>query len=109
VREEAARLLDWLGERAEPTAREALRGKPFLEVRRRIEPVLGQLEWLQNTRPGAQVASCRSAGGVGNPEAVIVLDALAEGAPELRLTQEAQGSIERPARRVSAGDGRNQL
>jgi WD40 repeat protein len=102
VREEAARELDCLGEAAAPALRRALRQKPSLEVSRRIEGLLAKLEWLQSPELARGVRAVEVLEQVGTPAAVEVLAALAKGAPEFRLTQEAKASLERLAKRGAA-------
>jgi hypothetical protein len=92
--------LDWS---AEPVLRQVLARKPSLEVRRRVEALLARLE-----APITSPESLRALRAVavleyiGNPAARQVLQTLAGGAAEARLTQEARASLDRLARRPAA-------
>jgi hypothetical protein len=71
------------------------------EVRDRVKPLLAQLDrsagWLRTLRALQVVES------VGTPEARQLLESLAKGAPDARLTREAQASLRRLARRPAPG------
>ena len=91
--------LERLGELAGPALRAALAAEPPLEAHRRIIALLAKLrptvlppEALRGVR-GVQVLEM-----IVNPQARKVLAVLAAGAAGARLTQEAQGSLERLAR-----------
>jgi WD40 repeat protein len=99
VREAASKELASLGERAEPTLRRALAGSPTLELRRRIEALLAS----PRIPPPEVLRAVRAVQGlerIGTPHARRVLQHLASGAPEARLTREAKASLERLARRA---------
>jgi RNA polymerase sigma factor (sigma-70 family) len=102
-RRRATEELTKLGELAGPALRRALDGEPAPEARRRIEELLGQV-----TEPGADPDRLRSLRALevlersGTPEARRLLESLARGAPEARLTQEAKASLQRLARRPAA-------
>ncbi len=100
VREKAMEELRQLGERAEPGLREALKDKPALEARRRIEKLLEDVrvssvspENLRNLRALEVLEH------IGTPEARSVLRTLADGAAAARLTREAKASLDRLNRR----------
>ena len=99
VREKATQALSALGEQVESALRTALAGNSSLEVRRRVEMILEQLE------PSKSLARLRALRAVAvlehisTPEAREVLEKLANGAPEARLTQEAKASLGRLAKR----------
>src|SRR5579883_3394490 len=100
VREKAQKELEALGDVAEPALRKTLASKPALEVRRRVEAVLERLrgpvtrpELLQSLRAVAVLE------GIGTPEARRLLEVLVKGAPEARLTSEANTSLQRLERR----------
>jgi RNA polymerase sigma factor (sigma-70 family) len=103
VREKAVTELEQFGPEAQPVFREVLAGKPSAEVRK-------QLEALQDVsplpvRPGEELRGVRAAAvleQVGTPEARRLLEALAAGAPEARLTQEAKAVLARLAGRPGA-------
>jgi WD40 repeat protein len=103
VRERAARELEELGELAEPVLNKALAGKPSPEVRRRAAALLAKLGGP--VRSPATLQALRAVEvleHVGTPAAVVVLKALAQGAPAARLTQDANAALERLARRVAS-------
>jgi RNA polymerase sigma factor (sigma-70 family) len=98
--EQALRRLDLL---AEPALLEALRRAPPLEPRRRMERLMKELhgpvrapEVLRAVRAVAVLEYA------GTPEARRVLEALAKGAPEARLTREAKSALRRLERRPDA-------
>jgi hypothetical protein len=100
VRDRATRELEKMGDLSEPALRKVLIGQPSLEARRRVEQLLQKLrdaitnpEQLQALR-GIEVLEY-----IGTPEARGVLDVLARGAPEARLTQEAKAARQRLSER----------
>jgi hypothetical protein len=96
TREDASLELERLGERAEPLLRKALQNEPSAEVRRRVEVLLEKLEMPERAAEqlrllrGVQSLECS-----GTPAARELLQALARGAPEAGLTQEAKAARER--------------
>jgi RNA polymerase sigma factor (sigma-70 family) len=102
VRERAAAALERLGEPALPALRRALDGQPRPEGRRRLEQLLEKQE-RQRWSPSPEGLQVRRAVEVleraGTLEARRVLEALAAGAPEARLTQDARGALARLSRR----------
>jgi hypothetical protein len=100
VREQATRKLEEQGESAEPALRNALKSRPSLEVRQRVERLLGR---LSKAVPSAEVLrglrSVELLERLGTPAAQGVLKTLVNGSPEAQLTQEAQASLERLAKR----------
>ncbi len=97
VREKATRELEEMGEAAEPALRKALADKPTLEVRRRIEPMVKDLERWPATSPSTLRAwrALEVLEHLGTPEAQRLLQELAGGTPEARLTREATASLKR--------------
>jgi WD40 repeat protein len=100
VREKATRELEKMGPLAQTDLQKALTREPSLEMRKRIERLLEKLqgpitspETLQSLR-GIAVLQL-----IGTPDALGVLETLARGCPEARLTQEAKIALERMARR----------
>jgi hypothetical protein len=80
--------------------REALTGKPSLEMRRRLKELLDPLE--SGTLSSEQLSALRALEvleHIGKPEAQKVLKTLADGASAARLTREAKASWERLAGR----------
>lgn len=93
VRDKAAKELARLGEQAEPTLRQVLKKPCSLEVRRRLERLLDQVE------QGPTTLSLRRAMAVleqiGTPEARQLVAALARGAPDTHTTREALATLKR--------------
>jgi hypothetical protein len=94
ARERATEELRKAGESAELALRQALEGGPSAEVRRRVEGL------LKCTEASAAVRSVEVLEYIGTPEAKEVLQWLAQGVPQARLTQEAKASVERLERRA---------
>jgi hypothetical protein len=96
VRDKAQKELEDLGDLAESALRQALANKPTLEVRRRVQVVLERLrgpetrpELLQALRAVAVLED------IGTSEARRLLERLAKGAPEARLTRDAKAALQR--------------
>jgi WD40 repeat protein len=103
VRQKASRELEDLAELAEPMLRKTLNGKPSLEVRRRIEQLLDKQE--EKALSGNRLRDLRALmvlERIGTLEARKLVETLAKGAPQAQLTQEAQASLERLAKRPPA-------
>jgi WD40 repeat protein len=101
VRERATKGLQALGEGAESMMQKTLKGNPSLEVRRRLEKLLEslpsgpkQLQMLRATETLEQI---------GTAAASRVLERLADGMPDTRLTIEAQASLKRLSRKDAKG------
>lgn len=92
------RLSQW-AELAAPALKETLERQPSLETRRRIEKLLAEPP-LRVRDPEALrcLRSIRILEHIATPEAQQLLQSLATGAPEARLTQEAKASLERLTR-----------
>jgi RNA polymerase sigma factor (sigma-70 family) len=99
TREKARKELEEMGDRASGALHAALRKKPSLEVHRRIQALLRRLR-----RPATEpqtLRACRAVAvleDIGTPEARKVLQTLAKGAAEARLTQEAKAALARLSR-----------
>jgi WD40 repeat protein len=96
VRTKASEELEKLAELAQPALQQAVEGKPSLEVRQRIEQLLGQLHG--RAIPPQQVRVVRAIEvleQIGTPEARLVLEAMSKGAPGARVTQDAQTALKR--------------
>jgi len=91
VRKQAQVALEQLGELAEPALRQTLAHRPTLEVRQRVEVLLERLR-----QPVTQPEALRSLRAVG------VLEELAAGVPEARLSREAKAALQRLARRSAS-------
>jgi hypothetical protein len=94
VRKAALRELEKVGADAEPALRRALKGTPSTEVRRRVTGLLERLSGVPSPelRRGRALQVLEL---VGTPEARRLLESLARGAPEARLTQEAEAALRR--------------
>jgi WD40 repeat protein len=101
-REAAGRGLEALGEDVEIALERALAAKPAPEARRRLERLLGRLRRGEPTAVRRQRARALEVlEQVGTPEARRLLEALARGAAEARLTQEAKAAARRLAGRAA--------
>lgn len=102
VRQQAAIELEKLGEQAQPALRNALEGRPSLEVRRRVEQLLEKLQGpVRAAESMRQLRSLEVLEHIGTAEAQAVLRALTEGTPQARLTSEAQATLKRLRHRPS--------
>jgi hypothetical protein len=99
VREKATRDVEALDDLAVPALAEAMRGRPGLEVRRRVEGLLERMARGGSPARLRQIRAVAVLEQIGTPEARQVLQALAKGTPEARLTREAGASLERLAGR----------
>jgi hypothetical protein len=102
VREKAAKALENLGERAIAAYRRALEGQPRPEVRRRLEALIEKQfqEWKSPSAHSLQALRALEVLEFANTrQAREVLQTIATGTPEARLTQEAKASLERLAKR----------
>jgi hypothetical protein len=97
TREQAMKDLEKLGEVVAPALQKALAGDGKLEVKRRLEGLLEKLEGA--SLPPETLRAVRAVEvleGIGTPAARAVLERLvAEGAPEARLTREAEAALRR--------------
>jgi RNA polymerase sigma factor (sigma-70 family) len=98
VRQMAMKQLAALGEQAGPLLRERLGAKPPLEVRKRIEELLSQMKVLHAGEVVRGVRAMAVLEQIGTSEARRLLERLAQGAPEARLTREAKASLKRLAK-----------
>lgn len=99
VRENGSRALMQIGEYAESSLRTALAGKPSAEVRRRAEAIVAELDPAKSPARLRQLRAIEVLEYIGTPEAKKLLEKLAAGAPEARLTQETKASIDRLTKR----------
>jgi WD40 repeat protein len=101
AREKASQELARLGAAAEPALQAGLKKKPPLELRRRIEALLGTAALPS----GLTFASLRAQRSImvleriGTPEARQLLESLAQGPSDASSTREAKASLERMAKR----------
>jgi RNA polymerase sigma factor (sigma-70 family) len=100
TRTAASRELEQLGTQAEAALREALQRKPSPEAQRGIEVLLAKLSILiQDPRLLRAIRAVLVLEQIATPEARRLLNQLAKGAPEARLTQEAKRTLDRLDRR----------
>ena len=94
VRQRATEELEQLDNLAKPELEECLKGRPSLEVRRRVESLFDQI-----THPrGDKLRVLRAVQVlefIGTTEARQILETLAKGADGARLTREAQAALQR--------------
>jgi WD40 repeat protein len=97
IRQKALHDLEQLGEQARELLTKALETDPPLEVRQRIARLLDKLIDLppDRLREARAVAVLER---VGTPAARALLETLAKGVPDTRLTQEAMAALKRVAR-----------
>jgi WD40 repeat protein len=103
ARESAYEELIKVGRSAEPVLRRALAGQPSVEASRRIRKLLEKLE--SGVLSPDELRALRAVEileHIGRPEAKKLLQDLAGGAFEARLTQEAKATLERMGKRPSA-------
>jgi len=102
VREKASRELGKYEEVAGPALTMFLKGSPSPEARRRAEELLAKLGAdLAGERLRA-VRAVEVLEHIDTPEGSQVLESLAKGAPEARLTREAKASLDRLAKRPAS-------
>jgi WD40 repeat protein len=98
VRDRATRELEKMGESAEPALRRALEGKAFAETQQRLQQLINKAErWTAERLQTWRAVEVLD--HIGTPEARQVLQVLAKGLPEARLTRAAQETLERLSRR----------
>src|SRR5205823_6370475 len=98
-REAASQELARLEEIAGPALRAALKGDPPAETKRRLRELLDKLD-RRAPSPEAlrHLRAVEALEHSGTPEARRLLEALAAGAPEARLTQESKAALRRLTR-----------
>jgi WD40 repeat protein len=101
TRRRATRALEQWGECIEPILRAKLAGNPSVEVRRRIENVLRKMQVMTGERLRA-VRVLTVLERVDSPSARAVMASLAQGAPQVWLTREAQTTLQRMDGRAGA-------
>jgi hypothetical protein len=98
ARESATRELEALGERAAGACRKALAVAPSAEARRRLEELLTQIGRETGQPSGERLRTLRAVEileRAGTAEARDALEALAQGAPGARLTEDAKAALHR--------------
>jgi RNA polymerase sigma factor (sigma-70 family) len=102
VRQKAAEELQALGELALPALKKLLADKPPLDVVRRVESIIEGIEMVALTPEEArELRAIEALERAATPEARQLLESLAGGAPEVRLTQEAKAAMERLTKRTA--------
>jgi hypothetical protein len=96
AREKATRALERLGDAALPALRHALTTNPSMEKERRIRQLLERLDAHDRLRTLRAIEALEHA---TVPAARQILETLARGIPEARLTREAKASLDRLTRR----------
>ena len=103
IREKAAAELKKIGGAAAPALRKALDSKPPLEVRRRAQSILEEID--RQILPPERLRVLRAIEAlemIGNDDAKAVLKELAKGAAEDQMTEEAKLSLGRLEKRPAA-------
>lgn len=95
TREKASTNLELQGEAAKEALRKALDARPSLEKRSRIVSLLSKLDPSQAPRRLQALRAVEVLEYIATPQAREVLKMLGKGAPEARLTLEANASLER--------------
>jgi len=102
-REQATRELERQDGRAEPALRRYLANAPSAEARRRAEGVLARLQGpITDPELLRALRAVEALEHMGTRDAKQLLQEVARGAPEARLTQDAKRSLERLAKRPAA-------
>jgi WD40 repeat protein len=101
-REAAKKQLADFGQQAGPVLRAALQNKLSAEQRRSIEQLLGSFSVERSPEALRHIRAIEILERIGTPGAQEVLERLAQGSAEARLTQEAKASLERLAKRADA-------
>jgi RNA polymerase sigma factor (sigma-70 family) len=96
LREAAGKRLKELGLQAEPALRAALKAKPSLEQRRRIEPILTALTETPEKLSAENLRQLRALivlKRIGTPEARRMLENVAKGPESAALTRQARAAL----------------
>jgi WD40 repeat protein len=101
VRDKAMQRLRAAGEQAETEIAAAVKVKPSLEVRRRLEQLLERIHGVPSADRLRELRAIQTLEVMGTADACALLAAFAKGAPGAWLTREAQESLER-LQRLSA-------
>jgi WD40 repeat protein len=98
TRELATAALAACWEEAAPALREVLQGQPTPEVRRRAQRLVGDMA-LPSPERLRLVRAVEALEYAATPAAAKLLEELAQGAPQARLTREAKDALQRLSRR----------
>jgi Tol biopolymer transport system component len=99
TREQAGKKLKRCGVAAVAALRRSLKAQPSLELRRRAEAILEHLERVQRVQLLQHLRAVEVLEHISTAEARALLEELAKGVPEARLTQEAKASLARLKKR----------
>ncbi|MFL5342505.1 MAG: sigma factor-like helix-turn-helix DNA-binding protein, partial [Gemmataceae bacterium] len=103
VREQATKDLEALAERAAPALQKALGGNPSPELRQRLRALLDRLDGIKpSPETIRQIRAVEALELIRTVEAQRLLERLAAGPSELRLTREAKAAGGRLAKRTAA-------
>jgi WD40 repeat protein len=102
VRKRATAEIERQGESARPALQKALAGPRSPEGRRRLEQLMEKFEASRSPEQVRALRAIEVLEHLGTPEAARLLEALSRGAPEARLTQEAEAASKRLAQRPAA-------
>jgi RNA polymerase sigma factor (sigma-70 family) len=106
VRDRAQREIEKLREAALPALRQALQGQPSLEMKRRLQDLVAELEpRLVGGAPERlrELRAVQVLESLGTTEARRLLQTLAQGVAEAHLTVEAEAALARLAKRSAPG------
>jgi hypothetical protein len=96
ARRKASEELERLGELAEPAVRKELEKSPPLEVQRRLEKIVAEIERQNDSHEHRQrLRAVQALEKIATPEARKLLEKLAQGTPEARLSRAAKAALER--------------
>jgi hypothetical protein len=96
ARRKAAEELERLGDLAEPAVRKELEKSPPLEVQRRLEKIVAEIERQNDSHEQRQrLRAVQALEKSATPEARKLLEKLAQGTPEARLSRAAKAALER--------------
>ena len=91
-----------MGDRAAPSLRKALAVNTSAEARRRMDQLLAPVDGgVPSAETVREIRAVEALETMGTAEAQRLLDKLAAGPPEMRLTQEARASMGRLTKRAS--------
>jgi dipeptidyl aminopeptidase/acylaminoacyl peptidase len=99
IREQATNELLKLNGTVLPVLRKALQGQPSEEARRRLEQVLQALEGLPAAEELRDMRAVEILEYLDIPTARMIIESLAKGEPDARLTVAAKGSLDRLIKR----------
>jgi hypothetical protein len=102
VREQASKELEKLGEIVEPALRQALKGQPSPELRRRVETLLALPATVRSPEVLRRIRAIQVLERIGSADARHMLENVAKGAPAARESQDALAALQRLKTRSSA-------